>query len=78
MLLATNFVARLPLLEGILEAKFTRALVRQLLDLVKCKISNLLILASSEIIFKEIMLLTKKSNKGLFSNTLAIVFNRNK
>ena len=75
---AANFVAGLPLPEGISEAEFTGALVGQPLDLVKCETSDLLVPASSEIVFEGTMSLTEKGDEGPFGDALAVVFDGNK
>ncbi|KAF1360980.1 UbiD family decarboxylase [Lizonia empirigonia] len=75
---AANFVAGLPLPEGVSEAEFTGALVGQPLDMVKCEMSNLLVPASSEIVFEGTMSLTEKGDEGPFGDALAVVFEGNK
>ena len=75
---AANFVAGLPVPEGVSEAEFTGALVGQPLDLVKCELSDLLVPASSEIVFEGTMSLTKKADEGPFGDALAVVFDGEK
>lgn len=71
---AANFVAGLPIPEGISDAAFVGALVGQPLDLVKCELSDLLVPATSEIIFEGTMSLTETADEGPFGDALAVVF----
>lgn len=71
---AANFVAGLPIPEGVSEAAFVGALVGQPLDLVKCELSNLLVPASSEIVFEGKMSLTETADEGPFGDALGVVF----
>lgn len=75
---AANFVAGLPLPERVSEAEFTGALVGRPLDLVKCEMSDLLVPASSEIVFEGTMSLVEKGDEGPFGDALAVVFEGNK
>ncbi|GIZ48299.1 hypothetical protein CKM354_001136700 [Cercospora kikuchii] len=75
---AANFVAGLPIPEGMSEAEFTGTLVGQPLDLVKCELSDLLVPASSEIVFEGTMSLTEKADEGPFGDALAVVFQGNR
>jgi UbiD family decarboxylase len=71
---AANFVAGLPIPEGVSEAEFTGALMGQPLDLVKCELNDLMVPASSEIIFEGTMSLTETADEGPFGDALAVVF----
>ncbi|KXT06047.1 hypothetical protein AC578_1283 [Pseudocercospora eumusae] len=75
---AANFVAGLPVPEGVSEAEFVGALVGQPLDLVKCELSDLLVPASSEIVFEGTLSLTEKADEGPFGDALAVVFDGEK
>lgn len=75
---AANFVAGLPLPKQVSEAEYTGALVGRPLDLVKCEMSDLLVPATSEIVFEGTMSLTEKGDEGPFGDALAVVFEGNK
>lgn len=75
---AANFVAGLPLPEGVSEAEYTGGLVGRPLDVVKCETNDLLVPASSEMVFEGTMSLTTKGDEGPFGDALAVVFEGNK
>ncbi|KAH6664358.1 UbiD decarboxylyase family [Plectosphaerella plurivora] len=68
-----SIVAAMPVPEGVSESEYVGAVTGKPLDLVKCELSDLLVPATSEIVFEGTMSLTKQGQEGPFGDYLGVM-----